>query len=236
MNVSKKSFAARIHRAQQLSSYIKDFTGFDPPRTDESAVSYQALTDSISIANQSETALMKDYRLAVNERQNAFFGKSNSVQSLFIPIKDMIKAQYGANSIEVTILESIIRKMRSSKVSRTSSDPTNPEQVKSISQSEKSYGSLTKNFNDFITVISGFESYKPSKDTLKLPSLQEMSEKLAKLNDTVSQKINQLRSVKADRLKMYDELRDRSLRIKSYVKAHYGVDSNEYNMIRLMRF
>ena len=113
---------------------IRDSTGFDPPRTDESAVSYQALTDSISIANQSETALMKDYRLAVNERQNAFFGKSNSVQSLFIPIKDMIKAQYGANSIEVTILESIIRKMRSSKVSRTSSDPTNPEQVKSISQ------------------------------------------------------------------------------------------------------
>ena len=85
-------------------------------------------------------------------------------------------------------------------------------------------------------MISGFEGYKPSKETLKLPSLQEMSEKLAKLNDTVSQKINQLRSVKADRLKMYDEVRERSLRIKSYVKAHYGVDSNEYNMIRLMRF
>lgn len=234
--VSESSFGARLRRAQDLLTYISGYQVYKPPRPDESIENLTILIDSIIAANATESVQRENYRAAVAVRQSAFTRKDGSVQKLLSPIKGAVDAQYGKNSSEATNLNSLIKKMRATKIIKAPADPTKPENEKTVSQSERSYGSVTQHFNDIVNTISQFSSYDSSNESLTLTALQAFAAKLTDYNNDVAQKTQQLKATKASRLDKYEDLRDRVQRVKAYIRAHYGIKSNEYKLISGLKF
>jgi hypothetical protein len=231
-STSETSFGAKLGKAQDLVTYITGFTGYAPPRAQESVASMTTLINSIVAINATESSQQENYKVAVNNRQAAFSKKTGSVDKLLSPIKGAVDAQYGKKSIEATTINAIIKKMRATKLIKVPADPTKPEQAAAISQSERSYGSITQSFNDIINTLSQFTDYAPTNNTIKVATLQTLATQLTTLNNAVIQKIQPLETTRATRLTQYTDLKDRVQRIKSYVKAQYGNSSTEYNMIK----
>ena len=235
-SVTESSFGARLRRAQDLLTYISGFKKYEPPRNEESITNLTALIDSIISVNTSEAGQRENYRNIVAQRQAAFSRQGDSVQKLLSPIKGAVEAQYGKKSPEATNLNSIIKKMRATKIVKAPADPTNPANEKAVSQSERSYGSVTQFFNDIVSTVSQFGAYNPSNEILKLTSLQTTAARLTTLNNDVAQKTQLLKTTKADRLAKYEVLRDSAQRIKAYIRAEYGIGSSEYKLIKGLKF
>lgn len=91
---------------------------------------------------------------------------------------------------------------------------------------------MAKNLSDFVTMISGFNSYQPGVEELKLENLQTYLSYIKSLNDGVAEKKTKLTNIKHLRKEQYNELKDRGDRIKFYIKSKYGANSNEYKQVR----
>lgn len=235
-STSESSFGAKLRRAQDLLTYIQGFTGYAPPRTQESAAGFQTLLTTIITSNTTETTAQQLYKAAVDARQAAFKSNPISVTKMLPQIKGAVEAQYGKKSTEAVAANAIIKTMRASKLIITpaapSTDPNNPTTAQALSQSEKSYGSQTQYFNDLINTISQFAAYNPSNNNIKLAQLQTFATTITTLSNTVAQKLQPLKTARATRTSSYTDLKDRVQRIKQYVKAQYGTNSNEYNLIK----
>ena len=231
-STSETSFGARLRKAQDLLAYISGFTNYNPPRQNETVASMTALINSIVSANSLEASHRETYRLSVDRRHLAYFKTEDSVDKLLSPIRGAVEAHYGKKSIESTSISAIIKKIRASKVTKAPADPSKEEQEKSISQSERSYGSIAQYFNDIINSLSQFSGYNPSNSTLKVANLQLFSNKLTTYSNEVAKNAQTLKTTKTKRLELYAELKDRVQRIKSYVKAQYGNSSSEYELIK----
>ena len=231
-SISENTFGAKLRRAQDLLTFITGFVGYTPPRTQESVASMTTLINSIVTTNSSESSQQENYKVAVDARQAAFSIKNGSVEKLLSPIKGAVEAQYGKKSTEAVVVNAIIKKMRATKLKKAPSDPTKPAQEKAISQSERSYGSMTQFFNDIISNLTQFTAFNPSNNTIKIVALQTISTQLTTLNNAVAQKIQPLKTIRASRLNQYADLKDRAQRVKAYVKAQYGNNSTEYNLIK----
>lgn len=231
-STSENSFGARLRRAQDLLTFISGFTGYTPPRTQESVASFTTLVNSIVTTNASETSLQQNYKAAVDVRQAAFIKTPASVDKLLAPIRGAVEAQFGKKSTEAGAIGAIIKTMRATKLIQLPPDPSTPTVQNSISQSERSYGSMTQYFNDIINTLTQFTAYNPTNVAIKIVTLQTTALQLTTLNNSVATKIQVLTTARVSRQSLYTDLKDRAQRIKSYVKAQYGTSSNEYNLIK----
>ena len=227
---SETSFGARLLRAKTLQSYINNFTGYNPPRTQETAADLNILLDDIATINATESSLQQNYNTAVNNRYNAFRTDTISVFKLLAPIRGAVEAQFGKGSTEFNQIDSIVKKIRDAKLIRKPATDTTPETT--ISSSEQSYGSSTQYFNDIINTLSQLPNYNPSNVNIQVASLQTFATQLNTLNTQVATTYQNLRTARHKRLDYYNELSERGKRIKAYVKANYGVLSQEYTLIK----
>ncbi len=229
---TESSFGAKLRRAQDLLTYLKKFKDYNPPRSQETFAEMSTLINGIIAINATESSQYENYKVSVANRQAAFSKKSGSIEKLLSPIKGAIEAQYGKKSTESISVSAIIKKMRATKLIKIPADPTKQTQEKTLSQSERSYGSITQYFNDIVNTLTQFSDYNPSSATLKVSALQALATQLTTLNDTVAEKVQVLKTTRTSRQTQYLELKDRVQRIKSYVKAQYGNDSNEFKLIK----
>jgi hypothetical protein len=56
------------------------------------------------------------------------------------------------------------------------------------------------------------------------------------MNNDLAVLVQQVKEKANARLLLFDDLRDRVQRIKSYVKSEYGIHSNEYKLIKGLKF
>lgn len=230
---SEYSFGARLRKAQDMATFIAGFTAYDPPRSEEQVVNFNVFLSTIVECNSTETTYKQNYNAAVITRYNAFRVDDFSLFKLLAPIRNIVLAQYGKDSIEFKQVDTIIAKIRSSKLIKTIVGENIVEA--SISQSEQSYGSSTQFFNDLVNTLETFPNYKPSKDELKLDKLKDFRNSLTTLNNAVASNYQKINEVRNKRRVLYEELTDRTQRIKAYVKGNYGTLSQEYKLIKGLR-
>lgn len=231
-STSENTFGAKLRRSQDLLTCISGFIAYAPPRTQESVAAMTTLINAIIASNTAQGSQHENYKVAVDNRQAAFSAKTGSIEKLLAPIKGAVEAHFGKKSTEATVLNAHIKKIRSTKITKAPADPTKPTTEETISQSERSYGSITQTFNDIVNSVSQFTGYNPTNPALKVATLQATAAQLTTLNNSVIQKAITLKTTQATRLAQYTDLKDRVQRIKSYVKAQYGTSSNEYNLIK----
>ena len=231
-STSENTFGAKLRNAQDLLNYIQGFTGYAPPRAQESVASMTTLITSIVTANSTTANNQQQYKAATAARQAAYKGTNGSIEKLLPSIKGAVEAQFGKKATETASIGAQIKTMRSNKLVKSPTDPTKLTQEKTVSQSERSYGSMVQSFNNIIASLQQFSGYNPSNATLRIATLQATATQVTTLNNTVAQRTLALKNAKASRETLYADLKDRVQRIKSYVKAQYGVSSNEYNLIK----
>lgn len=233
-NYSEAGFGAKLRKAQDLVHYIGQFDGYNPPRPEESVGGMNNLLSLIIGANAEVIHIQQLYKGAVTKRIQMYRDADLSIMRLLPSISGAIEAQYGKDSIESNSIKALIKKMRVTGIAKAPKDPTAGPETKTISRSEQSFGSLIQNFNNIITILGELTGYNPSNTQLTVDSLKTLSQEATNLNDSVAKYITDLKTVKAKRLALYNDLHDRVQRIKAYVKAQYGYSSKQYKMIRGM--
>lgn len=229
---SETSFGARLRKAQDMLQYMNNFPNYAPPRPEESVSGFDTFLAQIVTNNTTETQAQQDYSQTVTLRQNAFLKQAGSVDKLLSPIKNAVEAQYGKSSREAELINAIVKNMRATKLIKPPIDPTASTAPTAVSQSERSFGSLTQFFNDIINTLTQFNNYNASNPQLTIAGLKATAIQLNTLNNTVAQQYQALKVARDKRRDTYTELKDRMQRIKAYVKSQYGNNSTEYRTIK----
>lgn len=231
-STSEKGFGARLQNAKNIKDFIASFSNYAPPRTEDSLIEItKFITDCENINNTVASAL-QNYTLAVKARQDAFSSKaSNSIQKLLSPISKAVQAQYNNDSREYTSIMAIIVKMRSTTITKAPANP-NEAQKDTISKSEMSYGSQLQNLKDLVSSLEQLNNFNPSNNSIKPATLKALCDSLTAMNTAVISAVFPLNTARDTRSKLFDELRIRLKRIKSYVASNYGNQSPEYTAIK----
>ena len=67
-STSETSFGARLHRGQNILTYIQGFTSYNPPRQEESIDGFGSFLNGIIAANTNEATLHEKISIAVEQK------------------------------------------------------------------------------------------------------------------------------------------------------------------------
>ncbi len=229
-STSETTFGAKLRNAHDLVQILGTITGYTALRPEESIIEMNALLALIDVTNTTVNNSLQTYNAATKTRTAMFRTDAHSVIKLLSPIRKYNEALNGANDIKTQQIITICNNIRSTKPIVIAATATTPEH--SISQSEQSYGSLTKSFKDLIDTLVTIPNYNPSAAHLKTAALQAMQANLNTLSNTVTQNLAQLKMARANRNDYYTDLSERAKRIKANIAANYGNTSLEYKMVK----
>lgn len=227
---SESSFGAKLRKAQDILAFISNFQNYAPPRTEESTTGFAQLLTDIVATNTAETTQQQAYNTNVTTRFNAFRKDEGSAFKRLAPIRAAVEAQFGKKSIEFNQVDAIVKQIRASKLIKFPATTNSTEHA--LSQSEQSYGSTTQYFTDLVDTLGTLNNYNPSNTNIQIAELTNFKTFLNNINNKVANDFQGLKVARKSRRDLYAELADRVARIKAYVKATYGTQSQEYNLIK----
>ena len=236
---SEVTFGARVANAETISTHLKSFTGFVAPTTNTTIPNYDVLITSLKTENTGVATKKANYSAAVETRQKLFFKDKDSVLKILSPVTSAVRAKLGKKAKPVTDIAALVVKIRGAKKEKPK-DP-NPDEATgkkqdTVSQSERSYGSITLNFSDIVTTLVTLGTdYAPANTIHKLPALQSKLTAITAANTGAASTYGALKTGFDNRANFYADLTERTQRIKEQVKSQYGTGSTEYKLIKGLR-
>lgn len=228
-SISETSFGKRLDNAQALSTHLQSFQDYAELNAELSISNLNSKINE-SLTNNSEVATkLLAYSLSVDKKQNIFIKSQNSITKIVTPIIANVRSIFGKNSQEAQTVSALVIKIRGIKVKKTT---TNADS-ETVSQSERSYGTILQTFSDIITTLGNFgTNYSPSNTECTIESLKEKRDLAREINTTSIQDYGQLKISREKRTLKYEELSKLCQRFKDTVKAQYGTQSVEYKLIK----
>lgn len=233
---SEVTFGAKIANASKISAHLKTFTGYVAPTTNTSIVNYDVLIAAITTENSGIATKKANYSAAVEVRQKLFFKDTDCVMKVLSPVTSSVRAKLGKAAKPVADITALVVKLRGEKKAKPKDpkpeDANNPKKD-TVSQSERSFGSMTQNFSDIITTLTTLGTdYAPVNNAHKLTALTTKLTSIKTANDSVTTTYGTLKNGFDNRAAQYRDLAERTQRIKEQVKSQYGVSSTEYTLIK----
>jgi len=226
---SEISFGARLLNAEKMVTHLQSFAGYTPPAVGQSPAKLQTLITTIKEQNNAAARNLQSYSAAVDTRQKLFQKDSDSLIRIMSPIAAVVRSVFGKSSKEAAGIGAMVTKIRGASITRTRKDPD----ADFVSQSEKSYGSLTQNFADMIATLQNYGgAYKPANDKISIASLSALLAQLEQSNTAVTAAYGTLKETRDDRVTFYKDLAALAQRIKDAVKSQYGITSTEYVLVK----
>lgn len=231
-SISERTFGSRLANAESLSAHLKAFVGYTPASAELSAASLDTLLSSIRSQNNTVANTQASYSAAVEARQQLFSKAPDSLEKLLSPIGSAVRAKYGKEAKATTETEALIVRLRGK--SKTKMESIEGEEAKEgVSQSERSYGSMTQHFADLIAMLTSMgANYAPSNNAAKIASLNAKLTAIRAANLTVTTSYGSLKVATDTRQNQYQDLVGRVVRIKESIKSQYGLKSSEYALIK----
>ena len=233
---SENTFGSRIANAEAISTHLKSFTGFVAPTTETSIASIDTLIASLKTDNSGIATKKLAYSTAVDVRAKQFFKTPDSVEKLLSPITAAVKAKFGKTSKPATDIAALAVKIRGEKKKKDDTPPvegTEGEKKEPVSQSERSYGSMTQHFADIIATVTALDKdYEPANANINVEALTTKIDTIKTANNNVTATYGALKTSVDSRQNQYDDLSARIQRVKDAVKSQYGVGSTEYKLIK----
>lgn len=228
-STSEVTFGSKLSNAETLVTHLQSFTDYVAQTTDQSVTSLQELIANIKIQNKITAGDKQDYSTAVDLRQKLFQKDKDSLNKLLSPIGSAVRSAFTKTSKEAANTAALITKIRGIKVKKEPKEPTED----TVSQSERSFGSITQTFADIITTLEKFGSnYNPANEKVKLPALTDKLAQLTTANTNVPLAYGKLKQSRNGRNELYKNLTDITQRIKDAVKSQYTTTSAEYALIK----
>lgn len=233
---SEVTFGARVANASKISAHLKTFAGYVAPTIDTTIANYDVLIAALTTENTGIATKKAAYSAAVEVRQKLFFKDKDCLMKILSPVTSAVRAKLGKAAKPSTDIAALVVKIRGEKTAKPKDpkpdDATNP-QKDTISQSERSYGSMTQNFSDIITTLTSLGTdYAPVNTAHKLAALNTKLTSIKSANDVATTTYGALKSSIDTRTAQYTDLTERTQRIKEQVKSQYGVKSSEYTLIK----
>lgn len=228
-STSENTFGAKLANAEAIAAHLKTFNGYTAPTTDTSITNYNALITAIKTENNNLTTKQATYTAAVDTRQKHFTKEPTSIDKILSPIIANVKAKMGKSAKEVTTITALITKIRGEKAKKIKPG----DKAETISQSERSFGSITQNFSNIITTLGTLNTnYAPVQTNLKITALKTKINDITTANNNVTTTYSTLKTATDSRSNKYKDLSEKTQRIKEAVKSQYGVNSSEYKLIK----
>lgn len=233
---SEVTFGARIANASKISAHLKTFAGYVAPTTNTTIPNYDVLIASLTTENTGIATKKAAYSAAVEVRQKLFFKDKDCLMKILSPVTSAVRAKIGKAAKPSTDIAALVVKIRGEKKAK-GKDPkpedTSDEKKDGVSQSERSYGSMTQNFSDIITTLTTLGTdYAPVNTAHKLAALNTKLTSIKSANDVATTTFGALKTGIDTRAAQYADLAERTQRIKEQVKSQYGVSSTEYTLIK----
>jgi hypothetical protein len=228
-STSEVTIGAKVTNAEKILTHIQAFAGYAPADASLSVAALTTLIASTKAKNTETASAVQGYSAAVDKRQSLFQKDPNSLIKVLSPIGATVRSSYDKSSKEAADVSAMIVKIRGVKVKKGSKEPN----ADFVSQSERSYGSMTQNFSDMITTLENYGAkYTPANTDIKLVTLKDKLTKLTAANNAVTTTYGQLKEKRDDRGDLYKDLTTITQRIKDAVKSQYGLKSTEYNLVK----
>lgn len=228
---TENSYGARIGNAESLVTALQGFKNYQSPKPELSIEGFRSLIDNIKNQNTQIAVSKQNYSLAVEARVKIFEKDQYSVSRILSPINATVKVSFGKEAKESNDVAGIISKIRGA----NARNMKNTEGT-FVSQSHRSYNSKVQFFSDLIANLSNFGgNYAPSKSELALESLTVLYQNAVVANNAVMEMYSQFVQKNDIRLNAYENLSKIALRIKENVKAQYGFNSSEYNLVKKLK-
>lgn len=238
----ESGLGAKLKRAQDLLVLVAQFQNFNPPRSEDQIGSFSSLLDELLIANNTIAQLEEQTAISISLRQNAYRNNEFSVLKSLTLIAKAVEAQFGKKAKETELVLKIVRQMRPSSKKKTSGSPVSEgaTDVKIIpvpkSISELSFGTIIQRFRNLIETLGQIPAYDPSNPELKVSALSTKADQLLVLNNEVTLKMQNLKAARFSRTEKYLLMTDSAKRIKAYVLAEYGKNSQENSVVKGLKF
>jgi hypothetical protein len=224
---TEKSYGARIGNAESLVTAIQGFNNYQSPKPELSIEGFRSLIDNIKNQNDQIALNKKKYSEAVEARVKIFDKNPYSVNRVLSPINATVKVSFGKEAKIATSVATIIAKIRGSN-SKTVKDTEGTF----VSQSHQSFNSKIQFFADLIVYLTDFgEEYAPAKTELSLNNLKNLYLDAVNANNVVMDTYSQFIQKNDIRVDTYVKLSKTATLIKENVKAQYGYNSSEYNLV-----
>lgn len=230
--ISQTSFASRLARAEKLHTILLTFTDYDSGEGDLTAEALLTIITNLKDTQSKHATSQHQFSEAVKQRLDLYLKNPVSISKTITLVKNYVKGKYKKESQEYASIETLVNKIRGEKpvtINKNSTEET-------ISQSEKSYGAQLTNLTDLVTLIEGFEGYKPANANIKLPQLQTLKDQAILSNNTVTEKFAVFKPKIKERQTGFNALSDTAGRIKNMVMSQYGNNSPQYNLIKGLEF
>ncbi|CAM1341801.1 hypothetical protein [Tenacibaculum amylolyticum] len=228
---SQSSFASRLGKAKSLQTIVSGYSDYVAPIESASLTTFAQTISDIETLQQQYNTAKSDYTTKTNARKKVFTDNSDSLEKRLSPIRTFIEALKGKNSTELTQITSLVNKIRGN-VTKSTSPSTESEAV-TISQIERTYASRLSNFKNIIDILTSYGGdYTPPNELITVASLNEVAVNAEASNTAVDLSLSVLKPVIDQRQTMFGTLRQQAQSIKSFIKAQYGLDSNEYKQVK----
>lgn len=231
-STTERGYGAILENAKKFFTLVSSFAGYQAHRPEDSPEEYQKLIQECDQENKAIATGLSEYSIAADKRSKAFSGKEQtSIDKLLSPIGKAVAAQYDKTSKEYKIVMNLIGRMRSQKLEKAPANPTE-DKKDSISKSELSYGSRLQNFKSLIAALESFDNFNPVNPDLKPDKLKGFVAELENLNSILNAKISPLALSRNKRKELFEDLSQRTQRIKANVSSLYGNNSVEFKQIK----
>lgn len=228
---SERTYGARIANAQKLLTLLNSFDKYTPPVEALSANALQDLITSVEKSNEQKSQSYHAYTLVVDNRFRHYFTDDLAMHKVLSPLLANLRAVYGKESREYTSIAALAEKIRGGRKTKKEK----PEDEASVSQSQRSYGSMKEYFRNIITTLSSHsKDYESANSEINISALQAIIDKADALDEQATTTYSQLKQHTDTREQQYLQLSELCQRIKEAVKAQYGVRSGEYKQVRTL--
>lgn len=227
---SEKSFGQRYTKGRELVDYLLTIPTYTPGNTDLETTELSTLLDSIDTANSDVASRLsvlqneRDARLLMfKNNQTGLIAKAGQIRDYIASIDPK-----GKKSLDFKKIQKMVQRMRGLRLSKKPEPPAGGTGPKTISTSERSYGSMLAVGKEVLEVIKTVAGYAPSNTALTVANLTTFLDDIDTKNSLVAQRQAEWDNSVEARIALYDDLADRVKKVKLALAAQFGKTSNEY--------
>lgn len=236
-STSERTFGNRLEIGRKLLDYVKTLSDYAPENPAIQVEPFGQLLADIGKANDAVTkksALLKDAR----ERRRELYYGDKGLTLLMPMIRDFMGTlPDGKKTSAYTMIQKECRKITGGKIPKKEIPPEKANAAvakKSISQSEKSYGSLYQAGMNILELIRAIPNYKPANPAMSVAAFEKKLQDIEAANHAVNTYLSESVDAIRRRHELYESdngLTPLMQTIKEFVRSTYGRNSDEYKYI-----
>lgn len=202
-NISETSFGKRLENAQALATHLQEFENYTKLNAELSIANLNSKVQELLSTNTEVATKIQTYSMTIDAKQKIFLKAPNSISKIVTPVIANVRSIYGKNATETQNISNFITKIRGIKVARNSTT----ENTETVSQSERSYGTMLQTFSDLITTLTTFgANYAPANSECSVTELTQKRDLATQINTKSIQDFGALKIARESRTTKYEQL------------------------------